>query len=76
MDPFLECPFLEVFTHKKTQQNLKPCDYRAFLFSHISIGALGFLVFDVFLIGFSIFVSKDFSFFGLVFIAVCGIVVF
>ena len=36
------------------------------------IGIFGFAVLDIFLIGFSVFVSKDFSFSVLVFNAVCG----
>ena len=36
------------------------------------IGVFGFAVLDIFLIGFSVFVSKDFGFSVLVFNAVCG----
>ena len=39
-------------------------------------GIFGFAVLDVFLIGFSVFVSKDFGFSVLVFNAVCGFFVF
>ena len=39
-------------------------------------GALGFSLLDVFLNGFSVFVSKDFGFSVLVFNAVCGVFVF
>ena len=39
-------------------------------------GIFGFAVLDVFLIGFSVFVSKDFGFSVLVFNAVCGVFVF
>ena len=40
------------------------------------IGIFGFAVLDIFLIGFSVFVSKDFSFSVLVFNAVCGFFVY
>ena len=39
-------------------------------------GIFGFAVLDIFLIGFSVFVSKDFGFSVLVFNAVCGFFVF
>ena len=40
------------------------------------IGIFGFAVLGIFLIGFSVFVSKDFGFSVLVFNAVCGFFVF
>ena len=40
------------------------------------IGIFGFAVLDIVLIGFSVFVSKDFGFSVLVFNAVCGVFVF
>ena len=40
------------------------------------IGIFGFAVLAIFLIGFSVFVPKDFGFSVLVFIAVCGFFVF
>ena len=40
------------------------------------IGIFGFAVLDIFLIGFSVFVSKVFDFSVLVFNAVCGFFVF
>ena len=46
------------------------------LFLEGGIGFFGFAVLDIFLIGFSVFVSKDFGFSVLVFNAVCGFFVF
>ena len=40
------------------------------------IGIFGFAVLDIFLIGFSVFVSKDVGFSVLVFNAVCGFFIF
>ena len=46
------------------------------LISEGGIGIFGFAVLDIFLIGFSVFVSKDFGFSVFVFNAVCGFFVF
>ena len=46
------------------------------MFNEGGTGIFGFAVLDVFLIGFSVFVSKDFGFSVLVFNAVCGFFVF
>ena len=51
-------------------------DYICMFFVGGGIGIFGFAVLDIFLIGFSVFVSKDFSFSILVFNAVCGFFVF
>ena len=46
------------------------------LFLEGGIGFFGFAGLDIFLIGFSVFVSKDFDFSVFVFNAVCGFFVF
>ena len=49
---------------------------RAAITQEGGIGIFGFAVLDIFLIGFSVFVSKGFGFSILVFNAVCGVFVF
>ena len=50
--------------------------YNNAFFREGGTGIFGFAVLDVFFIGFSVFVSKDFGFSVLVFNAVCGFFVF
>ena len=63
-------------------KDYEPCLLRSLLASferHLQeggIGIFGFAVLGIFLIGFSVFVSKDFGFSVLVFNAVCGFFVF
>ena len=58
---------------KQGSQNIR---YRQCNVREGGTGIFGFAVLDVFLIGFSVFVSKDFGFSVLVFNAVCGFFVF